>query len=249
MKRTFAGLVVMTLAALIGCNQGTPGGPGATEKNPAYGQAEDTFNLSVPMMASSLQQGGKLESTVGIKRANEFDQDVALTFADVPEGVTIEPASPMIKHGDTEAKITFTAGDEAPLGDFQVKVTGHPTNGADAKVEFNLTVAAKDTFTLSVPRLSTSLKQGETKTVSIGIARDKTFDQDVVLTLGELPTGVTMTPEAPVIKQGASEATLTLTAAEDAALGDFAIKVTGHPATGADASNEFDLTVLTLSKE
>ena len=191
MKSSLAGLAVMTLVALTGCTQGTPGGPGTigtSDKEPAYGQAEDTFNLSVPMMSTSLQQGEQTEATVGIKRAKNFDEDVALKFADIPKGVTVEPASPVIKHGDTDAKITFKAGDEASLGDFKVKVTGHPTKGGDAEIEFKLTIAAKDSFTLSLPRLSTSLKQGETQTISIGITRDKTFDQDIALKLSKLKT-------------------------------------------------------------
>jgi hypothetical protein len=32
-------------------------------------------------------------------------------------------------------------------------------------------------------------------------------------------------------------------AADDASLGDFAVKVTGHPTHGADASNELKITV------
>lgn len=144
MKSSFAGLAVMTLAALTGCTQGTPGGSGATDKSPAYGQTDDTFNLSVPVMSSHLQQGKEKEATVGIKRAENFEEDVALTFSDVPEGVSVEPASPVIKHGDTNAKITFKAENEAALGNFKVKVTGHPTKGRDAQVEFKLTVAAKD---------------------------------------------------------------------------------------------------------
>lgn len=243
MKSLFAGLVVMTLAALIGCSQGTPGGPGTTEKKPAYGQADDTFNLSVPVFSSSVQQGKQTEATVGIKRAKNFDEDVALRFADVPKGVTVEPASPVIKHGDTDAKITFKAGDEAPLGDFKVNVTGHPTKGTDAQIEFKLTIAAKDSFTLITPRLSISLKQGETQTVPIGIKRDKSFDQDVALTFGDMPTGVTLLPLAPVIKHGDAEAQVTLTGTGDASLGNFAVKVTGHPAKGADASNELKFTV------
>ena len=243
MKSLFAGFAVLTLAALIGCNQGTPGGPGAADKKPAYGQADDTFNLSVPAISSSLKQGEQTEATVGIKRAKNFGEDVSLKFADVPEGVTIDPASPVIKHGDTDAKFAFKAGDEAPLGDFKVKVTGHPTKGGDAQVEFKLTIAAKDTFTLSMPLLSTPLKQGETKTVQIGIKRDKSFDQDVALKFGEMPKGVTLEPAAPVIKHGDAETEFTLTGADDASLGDFAIKVTGHPANGLDAANQFKLTI------
>ena len=235
----------MTLAALIGCNQGTPGGPGATDtsaKKPAYGQAEDTFNLSAPVMSTSTKQGEQTEATIGIKRAKNFDEDVTLKFTDVPKGVTIEPASPVIKHGDADVKITFKIKDEAALGDFNVKVTGHPTKGGDAKIEFKLNVAAKDSFTLKGPG-STSLKQGEAKTVSISIKRDKSFDQDVALKFGELPKGVTLEPNTPVIKHGDEEAEVTFTSADDASLGKFDIKVTGHPAKGADASNEFKLIV------
>ncbi len=243
MKNSSAGLLVMMLV-VAGCTQGTPGGPGTTGKSPTIGQADNTFNLSVPVMSSSLKQGESTEATIGIKRAKNFDEDVTLKFADVPKGVTVDPASPLIKHGDLDAKITFKAADEAPLGDFNVKVSGHPAKGGDAQVEFKLTIAAKDSFTLSLPSLSTTIKQGEMQTVSIGIKRDKTFDQDVALQFGVMPTGVTLEPAAPVIKHGDAELQVTVTAAADAALGNFAVKVTGHPAKGADATNEFKLTVV-----
>ena len=238
---------MITLAALTGCSQGTPGGPGTTDttaKKPTYGQADDTFNLSVPVMSSAVQQGEKLEVSVGIKRANNFDEDVALIFADIPKGVTIAPTNPVIKHGDTDVKLTFQAADESALGEFKVKVTGHPAKGGDAKVELKLSISAKDSFTLSTPRLSTSLKQGETKTVSIGIKRARTFDQDVALNFSEMPTGVTLEPSAPVIKHGDDETQITFTGADDAALGNFDIKLTGHPAKGVDATNDFKLNVV-----
>ncbi len=246
MRTLFAGSLTLMLAILTGCSQGTPGGPGTTDKDskkPMYGQEDNTFNLSVPRTSTSLQQGEQLETTVGIKRAKNFDQDVTLKFADVPKGVTIEPASPVINSSDTESKIKFKAGDEAPLGDFKVQVTGHPRKGADAQIEFKLTILANDSFTLSMPE-ATTLKQGTEQTVLIGIKRDKTFNQDVPLNLGQLPKGVTVKPEAPMIKQGSTETQVALAAAKDASLGEFGIKVTGHPAKGADASNEFKLTVV-----
>ncbi len=249
MKNLIAGLTMFTLTALAGCTQGTPGGPGVTgttgEKPPVLGQAADTFNLSVPVLSSSLQQGNQMEATIGIKRGKNFDEDVALSFDDVPLGVTIKPENAAIKHGDTDTKIHVDAGEDAPVGDYTIKVTGHPTKGGDAKVEFKLTVAAKDTFTLGVPLLSTSIKQGESKTVDIGISRDKTFAQDVTLTFGEMPTGVTIETADPVIKHGDKAAQVKLTAAADAALGDFTVKVTGKPLTsGAEAVRELKFTVV-----
>ncbi len=229
--------------ALVGCDQGTPGGPGTAGEKPAYGQADNTFNLSVPLMPPALQQGEATVATIGITRAKNFDQDVTLGFANVPEGVAIEPAAPVIKSGEAGTQITLTAEDATPLGGFNVKVTGHPAEGSDAQIEFGLIIVAKDSFTLNMPR-STTLEQGGTETVSIDISRDKNFDQDVSLEFGPMPTGVSVEPNAPVIKNGEATAQVTLKAAGDAALGDFTIKVTGHPAQGADAPNEFQLIVV-----
>ena len=76
------------------------------------------------------------------------------------------------------------------------------------------------------------------------INRQKSFNQDVVLTFGEMPTGVSIEPPTSVIKHDDKEAQFTLTAVDDAALGNFTIKLTGHPAKGSDASNELKLTVV-----
>lgn len=246
MKIASALWVALTLVGLSGCSQGTPGGPGTTDatgKTAGYGQADDTFNLSVPFLATSLQQGEQMEATIGIKRAQNFEQDVVLELTELPTGVTARPAKPVIRHGDTDAKITFQAEDEAPLGEFKVKVTGHPTNGSDAQIEFKLTIAAKDSFQLSVPRQVT-LKQGESQTLAIDITRDKSFDQEIALTFGHLPKGVTLDADPAVIKRGEGKVQFTLAAANDAALGNFDVKVTGHPANGADALVELQLTVV-----
>jgi hypothetical protein len=146
MKRSFAGLLVIALVAFTGCDRGTRGGPGATDstaKKPVYGQADDTFNLIVPHLSTTLKQGETKAVSISIARGKNFDEDVTLRFADVPKGVTLNPASPVIKHGDTEAKLTLKAADDAALGDFTVKVTGHPTKGAAALNEFKITVDQK----------------------------------------------------------------------------------------------------------
>jgi len=101
----------------------------------------------------------------------------------------------------------------------------------------------EDTFTLSVPTLSTKFKQGEAKEITIGIKRGKNLDQDVALKLDGLPSGVTADPAAPTIKKSEKEAKINLKAANDAAVGDFTVKVIGHPSQGEDASNEFKLTI------
>ena len=139
----------MPLPAAIGALRGGPGAanPTATKHYYDYGQADDTFNLSVPSstpyLSTSLKQGETKAVSISIKRGKNFDEDVTLQFADMPKGVTLDPASPVIKHGDTEAKLMVKAEDDAALGDFTVKVTGHPTKGTDSSNEFKITVAKK----------------------------------------------------------------------------------------------------------
>lgn len=148
MKNSIAGFVIVALVALTGCNRGTPGGPGATQPESdkrSYDprEADDSFRLSMPFLSTSLKQGEAKAFTIGIKRGKNFDQDVALHFADMPRGVTLEPDASVIKSGDTEAKMTLKAADDASLGSFTVKVTGRPTKGGDAVNELKINVAQK----------------------------------------------------------------------------------------------------------
>jgi hypothetical protein len=66
-----------------------------------------------------------------------------LKFDTLPKGVTVEPASPVIKNGEAGTQVSLIATPEAPLGDFAVKVTGHPAKGADAVQEFKFGIAKK----------------------------------------------------------------------------------------------------------
>jgi hypothetical protein len=146
MKSLFAGLAVTAVVLVTGCNEGTRGGPGATEvtaNKPVVGQADDTFGLDVPKMSTTLKQGETKDLAIDVSRGKNFSQDVELKFAGVPKGVTLDPASPVIMHGDKQAKVAVKVADDAALGDFTVKVTGHPTSGADATNEFKIAVAKK----------------------------------------------------------------------------------------------------------
>ena len=102
---------------------------------------------------------------------------------------------------------------------------------------------AAGTFNLVVPTFSTGLKQGETKAASIHIRRGTNFEENVTLKFSALPKGVSFEPDAPVLKRGDEEAKFTIKAAEDAALGDFTVLVTGEPTKGSAAVNKFQITI------
>lgn len=239
-------LFVFALAPILGCNEGTTGGPGVSDaktKNSVLGRANDSFNLSVPLLLTSVQQGNQAQSSIGINRTKNFASDVALEFKNLPIGVTIQPEHPVIKHGDNETDFLVVVEDSAAKGEFKIEVTGHPKQGADAMINFRIAVTAKDSFHLYLPLLSTSLKQGESELVSIKVNRDKTFMQDITLSLIDLPAGVTTEPASIVNRNGEINSDFMLIAASDASLGRFAVMLNGHPTSGVDASKEFNFVV------
>jgi hypothetical protein len=155
MKSIWTMLAVGALAGLVGCNNGTPGGPGVDkakerEKDSTLRktqdkivQPEDTFKLSVPTFSTKIKQGETKEIDIGIKRGKNFGEDVAIKFEVLPKGVTIDPAAPSLKSSDKELKVNLKADPEAALGDFTIKVVGHPEKGADATNDIKVTVAKK----------------------------------------------------------------------------------------------------------
>jgi len=185
MKYTFPLLMAAVLGMTLGCNEGTPGGPGVkknpstatssttttvetpsnssttkveekttlpaetpkentaptgTDANPIAGDPENSFRLDAPNLATTIKQGETKVVTIGIARSKNFDQDVTLKFEGIPEGVTITPEEPMIKHGEKEVKLNVAATEDAAVNDFTIKIIGHPATGPDATNKFNLTV-------------------------------------------------------------------------------------------------------------
>ena len=102
---------------------------------------------------------------------------------------------------------------------------------------------AEETFSLKPPATSTTVKQGETKEITIGMKRGKNFSESVTLSFEDVPKGVTIEPSKPTIDGGKDEAKITVKAADNAEVGDHVIKVTGHPSSGPDATNELKLKV------
>lgn len=153
MTKTKLSVVTTVLICACGCSQGTPGGPGVqtpsgtqsqTTNKPIIGEAKETFSLKLPMLATSLKQGETKSASISIQRGSNFDDDVQLSFTQIPTGVTLDPMNPTLKHDDKDVKINLTAAADAALGDFTMKVSGHPTKGGpDAVNEFKVNVSSK----------------------------------------------------------------------------------------------------------
>ena len=149
MQRLLAAVFVAAVAplGLVGCNSGSPGGPGASNRDsnkPRVTTQENSFSLSVPgPTATHIKQGEQKVIDISIDRGKNFSQDVGLKLEGLPEGVTADPAHPDLKAGQEKVQVTLKASDKAALGDFTVKVVGHPSSGPDATNEFKLTVEKK----------------------------------------------------------------------------------------------------------
>jgi uncharacterized membrane protein len=103
---------------------------------------------------------------------------------------------------------------------------------------------SKETYSLRMPVLSTSMKQGETRSATIAISRGNDFAEDVSLKFSAIPEGITLEPSAPIIRKSESEVKINITASDNAALGDFTVKVIGHSDRGGpDAESDLKLAV------
>jgi hypothetical protein len=107
------------------------------------GQKEGTFKLNPPMLTTTVHQGETKDVAIGIDRGTNFDGDVTLNFSQEPKGVTVDAPNPVIKAGDKEVKAMVKAAPDAAVGDFTIKVTGHPAAGPDAVGEFRIAVDKK----------------------------------------------------------------------------------------------------------
>jgi uncharacterized membrane protein len=101
-------------------------------------------------------------------------------------------------------------------------------------------------FKIAVPTFDSKIKQGEVQSVTISIERGDSFKQDVTLEIklskGE---GLTFDPAKVVVKAGDKpDVQLKISAAKDAALGEYKVSVMGTPTTGEPTSVEFNVKVV-----
>lgn len=101
-----------------------------------------------------------------------------------------------------------------------------------------------NTFTLSAPMMATKLAQGDTLTFSVEIDRGEDFNQDVNLMFDDVPTGLSIAPNKPVIRSSDGKADVTITASDTATVGEYTLRISGRPDnTGSDATTEMKIEI------
>ncbi len=99
-------------------------------------------------------------------------------------------------------------------------------------------------FAIVTPPLTTHVKQGETKEITVSLSRGEYFKRDVTLDI-KASEGISVTPHEATIK--ASEKTdvhLRIAVPKNAAMGEYKIFLTGTPETGQPTSTEVKVKVV-----
>ena len=99
-------------------------------------------------------------------------------------------------------------------------------------------------FKIVTPPLATTIKQGETASVTLKLNRGEYFKRDVTLEI-KASKGISVEPTKALVKASEQpDVHLKITATKDAAIGEYTIYVKGTPATGEATSTEFKVKVV-----
>jgi uncharacterized membrane protein len=99
-------------------------------------------------------------------------------------------------------------------------------------------------FKIGTPTFAPKVKQGETESVTISLNRGEYFKRDVALEI-KASKGISVEPtEAKVKASEKADVHLRITAAKDAALGEYKVFIKGTPETGEATSTEFTVKVV-----
>ncbi|MFZ3265814.1 MAG: IPT/TIG domain-containing protein [Terriglobales bacterium] len=116
----FEYLSVLLSAALIASLTACGGGGSSGTIQPA-----EDFELSASASSLTVQQlGSAVPYTVTVTPINGFNGTVAISFVNLPAGVTIFPAGPYTASPQTPLTVTFNASQTAALGNVTVTVQG-----------------------------------------------------------------------------------------------------------------------------
>jgi uncharacterized membrane protein len=99
-------------------------------------------------------------------------------------------------------------------------------------------------FAIGTPVPDTRVVQGQTQGATVSLNRGELFKRDVTLDI-RASKGISVEPTKALVKASATQdVQLKITAAKDAALGDYKIYLKGTPDVGEATSTEFTVKVV-----
>lgn len=182
--------------------------------------------------------GKDLSAKVKVIAERSQGLDEAVVFAvlpapsELPAGITA--ALKNIDKGVNEAEIVFSANAQAPLGEFSGILQGTLKQGDKTVVQPTPAIRLKlqAPMTITVDPAGGKILKGQELVVKVKVQRNPAFTGPVMLTVQNLPAGVTAAPT--MLPAEAAEIDVKLTAAADAAAGAKAdVNVKGEGMNGA----------------
>lgn len=208
------------------------------------------FQLAFSPDCLAVAPGDRVPFTVTATRQNGFDGEIALTFDGLPAGIHLAGV-PVIGKGQTVATLMATADPGAAVSVAPLRVTGTATLGSgpvtrraesrersyvkiNDKIEattrpvplpFAAVTGPSDLLiTTGAERLT--LAAGKTVEWKVSVQRKAGFTAKIPLLVQGLPAGVSVAGAE--IAENKSEATLTLKAEDNAAIGEVTITLLGQ---------------------
>lgn len=153
------------------------------------------YEIDVIVPKVPLVQGGSLNLKVVAKRAEGFDEPIAVQLLENPPGVSSSGAI-TIEKGKNEAEIPITAAGNAPPDMAQLVVIGMANvAGGQARVSTEIFPLEVATPYFAFATQKAAAEQGQDVTLVIEVEQKKEFDGAAKVELLGLPAGVTTEPQ------------------------------------------------------
>jgi hypothetical protein len=210
---------------------------------PPTAAAGPSFTASFLPDAIRLHRDGTSKVRCEVARAGGFGGPVRFAFADLPSGVFAEPI--VLPNGPASGLLLLSAGKEAPLGSFPIRltatgiiggknvtVTATPLSGDKAVRQAYVTVLDTTPFRLELATLSGSVEQGQSVTLDVLALRREGFVNQIKLSVegfnaGREPVSKSFDVGEAIIKDNETLGRITLTARMDSEIGTRTIVVGG----------------------
>ena len=132
MKTAIAAVMLLAIAALVGCQ--SPQGGGMSE--------DEGFKIGVPILGAKIKQGDRQTVNVSLNRGKYFKQDVKLEVS-ATEGISVEPTNVLVKASDKpEVQLQIAVPKDAALSEYRVYVKATPETGQPTSTDFTVKVVA-----------------------------------------------------------------------------------------------------------
>lgn len=207
-------MAVFSLSACGGSDDPPPTGLSGT----------DVTSVSVSPASISVVRGGTATAVLNVNRRSGYTGTVTLLASGAPSGVTVSFSPASLSGSETQSTVTISGSGAATAGTASITIGAR---GADGETK-SATVSASITVPeigLSVAPSSTNITQGQTAGLSVTVARSGGYTGEVSLSATGLPTGLTASFDPASLGGTASTSSLTLTASESLAPGDYSFSI------------------------